>query len=63
MIPVSAPAALLVGNFIESNPGPVKAALKMMGILESDTVRPPLAPMTEMNRKKLESVLRDCGLI
>src|SRR5688572_11675261 len=38
---------LLTGNFIESNPGPVKAAMKMMGILESDTLRPPLAPMTE----------------
>jgi 4-hydroxy-tetrahydrodipicolinate synthase len=54
---------LLVGNFIESNPIPVKAALKMMRILESDTVRPPLAPLTEANRKKLESILSECGLI
>src|ERR1700759_905543 len=35
---------LLTGNFIESNPIPVKAAMKMMGILEHDTVRSPLAP-------------------
>jgi 4-hydroxy-tetrahydrodipicolinate synthase len=54
---------LLTGNFIESNPIPAKAALKMMGVLESDTVRPPLAPITDANRKKLESILRECGLI
>lgn len=54
---------LLIGNFIESNPIPVKTALKMMGILESDTVRPPLAPITEPNRKKLESILREVGVL
>ena len=54
---------LLVGNFMESNPIPVKAAMKMMGILESDTVRSPLAPISDANRKKLESILRGCGLI
>ena len=54
---------LLVGNFIESNPGPVKAALKMMKILENDTVRPPLAPITDASRKKLESILRECELL
>jgi len=54
---------LLIGNFIESNPIPVKAALKMMGILNSDTVRPPLAPMTAANRQKLEAILRECKLL
>lgn len=54
---------LLVGNFIESNPIPVKAALKMMGILESDTVRPPLAPMTAANREKLAAILQECRLL
>ncbi len=54
---------LLTGNFIESNPSPAKAALKMMGILESDTVRPPLAPITPGNRAKLEAILKECGLI
>ena len=54
---------LLTGNFIESNPGPAKAALRMMGVLESDTVRPPLAPMTEANRERLQAILRECGLI
>jgi len=54
---------LLTGNFIESSPIPVKSAMKMMGILESDTVRPPLAPITGANRTKLESILRECGLL
>lgn len=54
---------LLTGNFIESSPIPVKSAMKMMGILENDTVRPPLAPITAANRTKLESILRECGLL
>ena len=54
---------LLFANFIESNPGPVKAALVKMGIIESDTVRPPLAPMREENRKKLEQILKEVGVL
>src|SRR5688572_31021219 len=54
---------LLTGNFIESSPIPVKTALKMMGILESDTVRSPLAPITDANRKRLEAILRECELL
>ena len=54
---------LLLGNFIEANPGPAKAALKMMGVIPSDSVRPPLAPMTEANRDKLRGILKECGLM
>ncbi|HEX7150107.1 MAG TPA: 4-hydroxy-tetrahydrodipicolinate synthase [Thermoanaerobaculia bacterium] len=54
---------LLTGNFLESNPGPVKAALKMMGVLGSDTLRPPLAPMTEANRTRLREILQECRLL
>ncbi len=53
---------LMTGNFLESNPIPVKAAMKMMGILPSDFVRSPLAPLSEANRKKLEAILRECNL-
>ena len=53
---------LMMGNFIESNPIPVKAAMKMLGIIPNDTVRSPLAPIADANRKKLESILRECGL-
>lgn len=54
---------LLTGNFIEASPGPVKAAMKMLGIIESDTLRPPLAPITEGSRNKLESILKECRLL
>jgi 4-hydroxy-tetrahydrodipicolinate synthase len=54
---------LLLGNFIEANPGPAKAALKMMGVLVSDAVRPPLAPLTDASRARMQSILRECGLI
>jgi 4-hydroxy-tetrahydrodipicolinate synthase len=54
---------LLTGNFMESNPIPVKTAMKMMGILENDTVRSPLAPIADANRKKLEAILRECDVL
>lgn len=54
---------LLTGNFIESNPGPVKFACKLLGIIDSDTVRPPLAPITDGTQKKLQAILHDCGLL
>lgn len=54
---------LLTGNFMESNPIPVKAACKLLGIIDSDTVRSPLAPITKGNREKLEAILRECGLL
>jgi 4-hydroxy-tetrahydrodipicolinate synthase len=53
---------LMTGNFIESNPIPVKAAMKMLGILDNDYVRSPLAPITEANRKKMQQILAECGL-
>jgi 4-hydroxy-tetrahydrodipicolinate synthase len=54
---------LLTGNFIESNPGPAKAALVMMGVLEHDTVRAPLAPMTDGSRERMRGILEECGLL
>lgn len=53
---------LLTGNFIESNPIPVKTALKLMGVLPTDTVRSPLAPILPANRSRLEEILRECGV-
>lgn len=54
---------LMTGNFLESNPGPVKAVMKMLGILEYDDVRPPLAPITAATRARLEAILRECNLM
>jgi 4-hydroxy-tetrahydrodipicolinate synthase len=53
---------LMTGNFIESNPGPAKAVMKMLGVLEHDDVRPPLAPITEATRARLEAIVKECGL-
>jgi 4-hydroxy-tetrahydrodipicolinate synthase len=54
---------LLTGNFIESNPIPVKTACKLLGIIENETVRPPLAPITDANRETLAAILHECGLL
>jgi 4-hydroxy-tetrahydrodipicolinate synthase len=49
-------------NFIESNPGPVKAAMAMMGLLEPVYRLPVVGPRPESLRK-IERVLLDLGLI
>jgi 4-hydroxy-tetrahydrodipicolinate synthase len=54
--------ALMEINFIESNPGPVKAALALMNLLEPVWRLPAVAPKPE-NLKKIEKVLLDLGLI
>ena len=54
---------LLIGNFMESNPIPVKTACKLLGILDSDAVRSPLAPITKGNRAKMVAILHECLLL
>lgn len=49
--------------FYETNPAPVKAALAMMGKIDSDEVRLPLAPMSEANRERLRKDLEAYGLL
>jgi len=53
---------LMETNFIESSPGPVKAAMAMMGLLE-ENFRLPLVPITEKSRVRLGEVLRELGLL
>ena len=53
---------LMNANFIESNPIPAKAALNMMGMMENE-LRLPLVSLSEANRPKLESALRELKLI
>lgn len=48
--------------FIETNPGPVKAALAMLGQIEEE-YRLPLAPMNPKNRAVLKSTLMQCGIL
>lgn len=54
--------ALMEINFIESNPGPVKAALALMGQIEPVYRLPVVYPKPE-NVRKIEKVLQDLGLI
>jgi 4-hydroxy-tetrahydrodipicolinate synthase len=53
---------LMQANFLESNPGPVKAVLSMMGRIE-EVYRLPLVPMKPENRAKLEKVVTEVGLL
>jgi 4-hydroxy-tetrahydrodipicolinate synthase len=49
-------------NFIESSPGPVKAAMAMMGLLQ-ENFRLPLVPIQEQSRTRIRQVLNDLGLL
>jgi 4-hydroxy-tetrahydrodipicolinate synthase len=55
-------ALLLDANFWESNPGPVKTVLNLMG-RTTDRVRLPLVPPTAATRAKLERLAGELGLI
>ena len=54
--------SLMEVNFCEVNPGPVKAAMAMMGLLEP-VFRLPMVPPSEANRAKIEAVLASSGLL
>ena len=49
-------------NFIESSPGPVKAAMAAMGLLE-ETYRLPLVSPRPESKEKINRVLKDLGLL
>ncbi|HUO27052.1 MAG TPA: 4-hydroxy-tetrahydrodipicolinate synthase [Candidatus Aquilonibacter sp.] len=53
---------LMLANFLESNPLPVKAVLAMMGKIE-EVYRLPLVPMRRDTRSKLQKVATEAGLI
>lgn len=52
---------LLTANFIEANPGPVKAAMADMGLLE-EVYRLPMVPPRPDSREKIRKVLTGLGL-
>jgi 4-hydroxy-tetrahydrodipicolinate synthase len=52
---------LLEANFIETNPGPVKAALAAMGRIRN-VLRLPLVPLSEHRRGPLLAALREAGV-
>ena len=53
---------LMEGNFIESSPGPVKAAMALMGLLE-ENLRLPLVPVQEKTRTRMREILIEVGLL
>jgi 4-hydroxy-tetrahydrodipicolinate synthase len=53
---------LFEANFWESNPGPVKTVLNLMG-RTTDTVRLPLVPPEKATRAKLERLAGELGLL
>src|SRR5262249_9179406 len=48
--------------FVETNPGPVKAALALMGQIEEE-LRLPLVPISAQNRAILQKTMHACGLL
>jgi len=53
---------LLEANFIESSPGPVKAVMAMLGLLD-ENFRLPLVPIQEKSRVRLREILLELGLL
>ncbi len=53
---------LMLANFVESNPIPVKAALAEMGLI-AEAYRLPMVPPRPESRQKIVAALRDLGLL
>jgi len=53
---------LMEVNFIESSPGPVKAAMQLMNLLE-ENFRLPLVPVQEKSRARVREVLMELGCL
>ena len=53
---------LMQVNFVESNPGPVKAAMAAMGLVE-EIYRLPMVPPKPESKAKIDAVLKELGLL
>lgn len=53
---------LMQANFLESNPGPAKAVLAMMGRIE-ENYRLPMVPVKKETKAKLEKIASEVGLL
>lgn len=53
---------LMEVNFIETSPGPVKAALTLMGLIE-ENFRLPLVPVSQETRQRVRAVIAELGLL
>lgn len=55
--------SLIESLYLESNPIPVKAALKMMGVIASAELRLPLVELESKSQVKVEQCLKAVGLV
>ena len=53
---------LITANFLETNPGPVKSVMAMMGRLE-EIYRLPMVPVAPATREKLKGLAEELGLL
>ena len=53
---------LMLTNFVESNPIPVKTAMAAMGLCE-EVFRLPMVPPGDAARRQIQAVLKDLGLL
>jgi 4-hydroxy-tetrahydrodipicolinate synthase len=53
---------LMEMNFIETSPGPVKAVMAMLNLLE-ENLRLPLVPVTEQTRARLRACIEELGIL
>jgi 4-hydroxy-tetrahydrodipicolinate synthase len=53
---------LMAANFVESNPGPVKAAMAAMGLVE-EVYRLPLVAPRPAFKEKIVATLKELGLL
>jgi 4-hydroxy-tetrahydrodipicolinate synthase len=53
---------LMTINFVESNPGPVKAAMAAMGLIEETFRLPMVAPRAD-SKEKIVAVVKALGLL
>jgi 4-hydroxy-tetrahydrodipicolinate synthase len=54
--------SLIKALFLESNPAPIKAAMAEAGLIEEESLRPPLVQVTPETRKAIKAALRDFGV-
>jgi 4-hydroxy-tetrahydrodipicolinate synthase len=51
----------MLGNFVESNPGPVKFAMAAMGLCE-EVFRLPMVSPRQSSQQKILAILKELGL-
>ena len=54
--------SLMLVNFVEANPVPVKSAMAAMGLLD-ETYRLPMCPPRAESKEKILRVLKELGLL